>query len=562
MSQLKDRGTVAHAEMAPDPESMNGKGKFVVTANQSLARFQKHQHSLTIYEALKENYKPLLWCELRFLYIPKFNPGLTQYPTGAYMFFVCIMYGYDALVSSVVISIAQFRKDFGYLYGNEYVVGADWQLGFQAGFFAGLALGGIAVGPVVGRFGRKWTIAGAYIINIAGVFLQYFCTTPAQFLGSKLLTGFPLGAFATIAPTYASEMSPLAVRGAITGGMNLAIVLGNTIGYGVLREAGHYMGKATYRILFAVQWGFVGVCLAILPFLPESPYWFITHGQEDKARAILDKLHSPSYDVDGRIAEIKSALQQETETQQSQGSFKDCFNAQNWRRTLVAVMAFVIQNFSGMGWVVGYMSYFLQLAGMSASRSFDMTVIISGVMVVGNMCSWFLVEYLGRRGTLLCGSSILFVSLLIIAILAVTVTSQSGLTAQIVLMGAWGFTYQGTVGAVAWPIASENATSSLRTPTQALCTIVNALTASIWGLSLPYAVNPDQGNMQGKIGFIYAALLLLSIVFIYFFVPETKGRTYSEIDQLWELGVLPRKWSQHEIVVIENTNTGKDADGE
>lgn len=127
----------------------------------------------------------------------------------------------------------------------------------------------MVVGPVDTRYGRKVTIAGAYVINIAGIFLQYFCTTPAQFLGSKLLTGFPMGGFATIAPTYASEMSPLAVRGAITGGMNLAIVLGNTIGYGVLREASTYSGKATYRILFAVPWGFVGVCLAILLFLPE-----------------------------------------------------------------------------------------------------------------------------------------------------------------------------------------------------------------------------------------------------------------------------------------------------
>lgn len=241
-----------------------------------------------------------------------------------------------------------------------------------------------------------------------------------------------------------------------------------------------------------------------------------------------------------------------------QGTFSECFNKRNWKRTSVAVMAFVIQNFSGMGWVVGYMSYFLQLAGMSADRSFDMTVIISGIMVVGNLCSWFLVEYLGRRGTMLYGALTLFVTLLVIAVLAVATTSQAALTAQIVMMGIWGFSYQATLGAVAWPVASENATSSLRTPTQALCTIANAMTASIWGMSLPYAVNPDQGNLQGKIGFIYAALLLLCMVFAFFFVPETKGRTYSEIDQLWELGVPAWKWSKHELIVVQTTDKGSD----
>lgn len=60
-------------------------------------------------------------------------------------------------------------------------------------------------------------------------------------------------------------------------------------------------------------------------------------------------------------------------------------------------------------------------------------------------------------------------------------------------------------------------------------------------------MNPDQGNLQGKIGFIYAALLLLSTVFVFFYVPETKGRTYAEIDQLWESGIAPRHWSKHKL---------------
>lgn len=59
---------------------------------------------------------------------------------GGYMFFVCIMYGYDALAGSIVISIEEFRKDFGFQYDDQYVVSAAWQLGFQAGFFGGMHL--------------------------------------------------------------------------------------------------------------------------------------------------------------------------------------------------------------------------------------------------------------------------------------------------------------------------------------------------------------------------------------------------------------------------------------
>jgi hypothetical protein len=53
------------------------------------------------------------------------------------MLFICVMFGYDSLAGSNVVSIAEFRKDFGYLYGDEYVVSADWQLGFQAATFGG-----------------------------------------------------------------------------------------------------------------------------------------------------------------------------------------------------------------------------------------------------------------------------------------------------------------------------------------------------------------------------------------------------------------------------------------
>ncbi|KAL3483540.1 general substrate transporter [Aspergillus germanicus] len=496
-------------------------------ADVRLGHFQERQRTLSVKDAMKESWKAVAWC--------------------GYMLFICVMFGYDSLAGSNVVSIAEFRKDFGYLYGDEYVVSADWQLGFQAATFGGLIIGGLSTGFLVQRFGRRNIIFAAYIINIGGVFLQYFCTTPAAFLGSKLLVGVPLGCFSTVAPTYSAEVAPLAVRGAVTAGMNLAIVLGNLLGYGVMREAGFYTGKATYRIMFAVQWGFIGVGILILPLLPESPYWLLSHGKPEQARHNIAKTHSATYDVDGHLADVQAALTEQALNNQGQGTIADCFKEKTWRRTLVAVSVFFIQNACGTAWVVGYMSYFMQIAGMSAARSFDITVGICGLMVVGNACGGFFIESVGRRGTALYGTSALFVTLLLIGILAV-VDSQGALVAQVVLMGMWAFLYQGTIGSAAWPISAENASSWLRTPTQSLCTIVNAVSASIWGLSLPYMVNPDRSNLQGKVAFIFAAVLALSTIFIYFFIPETKGKSYEVIDELWSRGVSPRNFGEEGAV--------------
>ncbi|RDW95116.1 general substrate transporter-1 [Coleophoma crateriformis] len=496
-------------------------GATVVTSSKNVALYEQTQHEQTKIQAIKENWKGIGWC--------------------FYSFFICIMFGYDSLAGGVVIGIEAFRKDFGYPYGGDYVVAASWQLGFQAATLGGLVIGGFVTGFAANKFGRQICIGFSYMFTIAGVFLQFFATTPAQFFGAKILTGIPLGTFTTVAPSYASEIAPLAIRGALTAGMNFAIVLGQLLGYGVQRQASFGTGASTYKTLFAVQWGFAGVGLLILPFFPESPYWLVAHGRMEQARKNIVRLHNADFDVDGHLAEIQDSLNRIRQENESQGSYLECFNKANWKRTLVAVSMIFIQNSSGSSWVIGYMSYFMQLGGLSVARSFDATVGLSGMMVVGNLCGWFLVEKWGRRGTALYGSAVLCVTLLVIGILG-CISNKNAIWGQVAFMGVWSLVYQGTVGSAAWPIIAENATSRLRAPTQALATMMNGLSGSIWAFCLPYAVNPDQANMGGKIAFVFGGILVFAIVFIFFFIPETKGRTYIEIDELWNRGIAPRRF--------------------
>lgn len=71
---------------------------------------------------------------------------------------------------------------------------------------------------------------------------------------------------------------------------------------------------------------------------------------------------------------------------------------------------------------------------------------------------------------------------------------------------------------------------------------MNGLSSCIWTFALPYAINPDQGNLGGKIAFIFAGVLAISTVFSFFMIPETKDLTYIEIDELWGRGVSARKF--------------------
>lgn len=83
--------------------------------------------------------------------------------------------------------------------------------------------------------------------------------------------------------------------------------------------------------------------------------------------------------------------------------------------------------------------------------------------------------------------------------------------------------------------------------------MMNGLSSCIWGFSLPYAINPDQGNLGGKIAFVFGATMVFCTVFVYFCIPETKGRTYIEIDELWTRRVAPRHFSKTNLVTIGET---------
>lgn len=181
-----------------------------------------------------------------------------------------------------------------------------------------------------------------------------------------------MGAFTSAAPTYAFELAPLTIRGSVAAGTNFSIVLGQLIGYAVMREASRYGDARAHKVLFATQWGFAAVALVFLPFFPESPYWLVAHGWVEKARGNLERLHDPSYDFDGHMAEIRESIARHNEDDDSQGSYAECFSKAAWKRTLIATSMFFIQNASGPVWVVGYMSCRSRLVSSASTRS-DLT---------------------------------------------------------------------------------------------------------------------------------------------------------------------------------------------
>ena len=128
-----------------------------------------------------------------------------------------------------------------------------------------------------------------------------------------------------------------------------------------------------------------------------------------------------------------------------------------------------------------------------------------------------------------------------------TIPSSRAIWAQVSFMAIWAFMYQATIGSVAWPMVTEVSRSSLRGHTQSLATVTNGVAGAISGVALPFLMNPDAGNLKGRIAFIYAVFMGFASVFIWFRWPETKGLRFAELDQLFETGVSPRSFGKEEL---------------
>ena len=240
---------------------------------------------------------------------------------------------------------------------------------------------GNPVGQVVGAlfaaypmdmFGRKITFGVCVVLTAGIVFIQFFARRIEVLLVGELLGGLVLGMYVVIAPAYASEVCPMALRGHLTSFVNLCFVIGQLLGNGVTAGTQKRNDHWAYSIPFALQWFWILVLLPGLAFIPESPWWLIRKERFDDAETSLRRLASDKVDVKASLAFIVETdrLEQELE---AGSTYWDCFKGANWRRTEISMGVYCTQVLSGI-YLINYGTYFFQQAGLPTDRAFDMSV--------------------------------------------------------------------------------------------------------------------------------------------------------------------------------------------
>ncbi|KAL5610622.1 hypothetical protein FOBRF1_006739 [Fusarium oxysporum] len=459
-----------------------------------------------------------------------------------------ILIGYDLTLVGSIIANKEFAQAFG-TYDNavgKWILPANHQLAWTIVQFVSAAVCAFLSGYLNDFFGRRWCFFLTVALTVAGTFAELFSSGWKVWIVAKLLMGAAMGSMQGNTQTYVSEVTPVEIRGFALSLFQFWIILGSLLASCVLQGTSAIDGPWSWKAAVATQFGPAAFCLILfIPFVPESPYYLVQKGRLDAAIRAVKKLRGgeDGFDPAEEVSAMKATLDHERQerAEAKQPSYLECLQGTDRRRTLIACLPIVMQLFMGYPLCGNYLAYFLSLSGVK--DAFLITVISVLCSLVSAAFAFFLVERAGRRPQLLAGVYGMIVCLLVVGLLGFfgrgEVWNSRVLAAFCII---WAVFYYMSVGAVGWTIAGEISSSRLRAKTTSLAAISSSIFNMAWSIAIPYLVNAEEANLGPKAGLIFFGFSIFFGVAAFLSIPETKGKTFDELDRLFAARVPARKF--------------------
>ena len=234
-------------------------------------------------------------------------------------------------------------------------------------------------------------------------------------------------------------------------------------------------------------------------------------------------------------------------------TYFDCFKGTDRRRTEIICMVWAIQNLSGNSFS-GYSTYFLEQAGLALAKAYDFALGQYSINMAGVFGAWFLMTLgIGRRSVYLYGLCGLCSMLFILGFLGLVPEAhkKEASLATGSIMIVWALFYQLSVGTVCYSLMAELSTRRLQIKTVVLGRNLYNIVGIIYSVLTPYILNPGAWNWGNYTGFFWAAICFLCIVYTYFRVPEPQGRSFAELDLLFERGVSASMFATTDVDIFD-----------
>ncbi|AEO70810.1 uncharacterized protein THITE_2070615 [Thermothielavioides terrestris NRRL 8126] len=486
---------------------------------------------------------------------------LKAYLLCAFAAFGGIFFGYDTGWMSGVLGMPFFITQYT---GLQYDYAAGAPIGVDPTDFAlpsstkslmtsilscGTFFGSLIAGDLADFIGRRPTIIIGCTVFAIGCVLEIASTNQvALFVMGRLVSGLGVGFISATILLYMAEVAPRRVRGALVSGYQFCITLGILLANCVVYATSTRDDTGSYRIPVGVQflWALIlGIGLFILP---ESPRFHVMKGMINAAAKDLSLVRGQPIDSDyirDELAEIVANHEYEMQIipQTSYiGSWMACFQGSllrgngNLRRTILGAGL----QMAGINFIFYFGTTFFQQLG-TIHNPFLISLVTTLVNVLSTPVSFWAIEHIGRRPLLIWGGVGMVVSQFIVAGVGVTAGrveehDDAAVRAMIAFICIYIFFFAATWGPVPWVVVGECFPLPIRSRGVGISTASNWFWNCIIAVIAPYLVGkgPGSADLGPRVFFIWGSLCVLSLAFAYFLVPEMKGLTLEQIDNMME----------------------------
>lgn len=450
-----------------------------------------------------------------------------------------LLFGFDTGVISGAIPFLQ--QDFGLTDGTiEFITTAG---------LIGAIVGALIGGSVTDGLGRRKVLILSGIIFGVGALWSGFASNATSLILARLFLGVAIGTASFAVPLYIAEISPTKVRGTLVSLFQLMITIGILVSYFSDFLFANESDVTCWRPMF-----YVGVIPAIILlvgmiFMPESPRWLFANGRGEEAMAVLVKTEG-----DGAQDVADSINNEIAKDRQNTSTWGDLFRKE-WKYPLIiAVGIMFIQQFVGINTVMYYSPKIFQMAGFDGSvAAIGASIGVGAINVIATLLSVYFVDRIGRRKLFFIGMTGMVISL---TLLAGSFIADFGDAGKFVTVGCtllYVTFYAVSVGPIGWLIISEVFPQKLRGKGSSIGSLSvwvfnSIVTFTFFKIAKLLSVPGSEvvvggetlANPAGSFLF-YALIAALGMIWGWFFMPETKGKSLEAIEEHWRKSGTPRE---------------------
>lgn len=445
-----------------------------------------------------------------------------------------LLFGYDtAVVSGAEQALDRFFRaaaDFTYTAGMH---------GFTtSSALIGCVIGGAISGLLASRFGRKRTLIVAavfFFVSAVGSWwpesgiLPYGVPTWSLLVSFNLyriLGGIGVGLASAVCPMYIAEISPAKIRGTLMSCNQFAIIFGMLVVYFINYIIRNHLGDTSdaiqaamttigWRRMFLSEAFPAGAFLLLIMLVPETPRYLTLIGRDEKALQVLTRING-STEAQKIHAEIRQTVHEKTERIFSYGVAV----------IAIGVLLSFFQQAIGINVVLYYAPRIFASMGASGDASMLQTVVMGVVNILFTVVAIFTVDRMGRKPLLIIGSIGMMIGMTALAVLSFS--EAIGLAALIFII-LYTASFMMSWGPICWVLISEIFPNTIRSQAVAIAVAAQWISNFIVSATFPSLSAWSVGGTYC----IYAVMSLLSALFVWRWVPETKGKTLEEMSQLW-----------------------------